>query len=701
MIHFIRPEWLLLFIPLLPVLWFLNRRRGASSAWQGYIAPHLARVLLTEGNGCSSGTGLWWLGAAWTVTTLALSGPAITKEPMPVFAAGAARVLVMDMSISMYATDLPPNRLTQARFRAIDLINQLSDGDTALVAYAGDAFVISPLTRDKATLLNLLPSLSPDIMPLLGSSPAAGVSLARELLTQGGHPDGDIVLMTDGLDAVDVADVKRSLKDSPFRLTVYGFGTAQGAPMKLPNGTFVRGNDDNLVLPKLDAELLAGLAQSERGIWQPSTLDGSDISRLVTWLSREGEATDTELTGDTWQDLGPYLAMLLLLPALLSFRRGILASMLLPAMLALSLSSPEVEASIWQTRDQQAMEAFRQQNFATAANEFEREDWKAAAHYRAGDYEAALQGFEKDSSAAGLYNQGNALMQLGRYDEAAQRYQKALEQQPDLEDARRNAALAKALDEMQKSQQEKQGQDGQSSSGDSQQQNSQSQQQNSKQSGTEQGQDSKQGAENNNSGQSQNSPQSGTEGSQSAQDGQSPGESQQQNDSQQNDSQQSGAAQETNSVDDAANKESADSKNGNANSSESNSSESDSGKGNSNNDAPMSADIPDEQQMAQAPGGDSAGKNDSAEINEQNSAAGQETSQMGAERAEGESEADAGQAQVGVIDPTLKESDLPPEMMRALKSVNDDPSVLLRNKMQLEYQLRRARGEHRQEKEKW
>lgn len=617
------------------------------------------------------------------------------------FSAGAARVLVMDMSISMYATDLPPNRLTQARFRAIDLINQLSDGDTALVAYAGEAFVISPLTRDKATLLNLLPSLSPDIMPLLGSSPAAGISLARDLLTQGGHPDGDIVLMTDGLDAVDVADVKRSLKGSPFRLTVYGFGTAQGAPMKLPNGSFVRGNDDNLVLPKLDAELLAGLAQSERGIWQPSTLDGSDVSRLVKWLSREGEATDTELTGDTWQDLGPYLALLLLLPALLSFRRGVLASMLLPAMLALSLSSQEAEASIWQTPDQQAMEAFRQKDFTTAANEFEREDWKAAAHYRAGDYEAALKGFEQDSSAAGLYNQGNALMQLGRYDEAAKRYQKALEQQPDMEDAKRNAALAKALQEMQESQQEKQGQDGQSSSDDSQQQNSQSQQQNSQQSGTEQGQDSEQGAENNNGDQSQSSPQSGDEGSQSAQDGQSPGESQQQhesqqNESQQNESQQGDAAQETTSADDVANQGSSDSK-----SEDTNNSESDSGKGDGNNDAPMSADINAEQPKAPAPNGESAVSSGSTEADEQTSPAEQAGSQTVAELAEGESEADAEQAQVGVIDPSLKESDLPPEMLRALKSVNDDPSVLLRNKMQLEYQLRRARGEHRQEKEKW
>ncbi|MCL2919512.1 vWA domain-containing protein [Shewanella litorisediminis] len=700
MIHFIRPEWLLLFIPLMPLLWFLNRRQGAISAWQGYIAPHLARVLLTDSTSRRSGLGFWWLGAAWSITTVALSGPAVTKEAMPVFAAGAARVLVIDMSISMYATDLPPNRLTQARFRAIDLINQLSDGDTALVAYAGDAFVISPLTRDKATLLNLLPSLSPDIMPLLGSSPASGVSLARDLLIQGGHPDGDIVLMTDGLDMVDVADVKRALKGSPFRLAVYGFGTAQGAPMKLPNGSFVRGNDDNLVLPKLDAELLDELAQSERGIWQPSTLDGSDIGRLVQWLSREGEATDTELTGDTWQDLGPYLALLLLLPALLSFRRGMLASMLLPAMLTLSVISPDAGASIWQTRDQQAMEAFRQQDFATAANEFEREDWKAAAHYRAGNYEAALQGFEKDSSAAGLYNQGNALMQLGRYDEAAKRYQKALQLQPDMEDAKRNAALAKALDEMQKSQQAQNSQDGQPSSDESQQQNSQSQQGDTQQSGSEQGQNPQQGSDKSSNDPSGDGQQQGSEGSQGSADAHSRSETAKESASNPDkDLSDQGAANQSGGSQSASN-QSAANQTSTEQSSNDEGSDPDSKADKSSNEAPMSADVPMSQQDAPAPTDEPAAMNGRDEEDGQSNK-GNQAAQTSAQLAEGEQQEDGEQAQVGVIDPTLKESDLPPEMLRALKSVNDDPSVLLRNKMQLEYQLRRARGEHRQEKEKW
>lgn len=685
MIHFIRPQWLLALIPLALLLYFLWRRRAAVSAWQGYIAPHLAGLLMAGDNRIKASKGLWLLAASWFIATLALAGPAFKKEPMPVFSAGGGRVLVMDMSVSMFATDLVPNRVTQAKFRATDLIEALPEGDTGLIAYAGDAFVISPLTRDKSTLLNLLPSLSPDIMPLLGSSPAEGVALARDLLVHGGHPGGDIILMTDGLDEVDAADIRRALKDSKLRLTVYGFGTAQGAPMKLPDGKLVRGNDDELVMPRLDAAVLAKLASDERGIWLPAGLDGSDVKHLVSWLDREGDAKETGLSGDSWQDLGPYIALLLLLPALVSFRRGILGALLLCALLP--AMPPSAEASIWQTRDQSAMDAFKDGNFKDAATGFERQDWKAAADYRAGNYQAALDGFNKDQSATGLYNQGNALMQLGKYDDAANRYAEALKKDPNLAAAKQNQALAKALAEQQKQQQ----------------QNDNGENQDNKDQNKEESQSQEQNQQQNQSGE------------------QNQGDQSQQNSSeQQNGSDQQGSSQADNQSGDnqAANqqdnsqKASGDAKQQHDASadpapepSDTSTESADPGADNANNDqtkqdAPMNADAAqaaqqkDAQQPQQAAGQGLEAKQ-AAEADDNQQAA--QSASLGDKQDDSQGE----QAEVAVVDPSINESDLPPEMMRALKAVNDDPAVLLRNKMQLEYQIRRARGDHRKEKEKW
>ncbi|WP_325205998.1 VWA domain-containing protein, partial [Vibrio sp. 03_296] len=73
--------------------------------------------------------------------------------------------LCMDMSQSMYAQDIAPSRLQQARYKALDLLPQWKEGNTALIAYAGDAYLLSPLTSDSQTLANLIQNLSPDIMP--------------------------------------------------------------------------------------------------------------------------------------------------------------------------------------------------------------------------------------------------------------------------------------------------------------------------------------------------------------------------------------------------------------------------------------------------------------------------------------------------------------------------------------------------------
>ncbi len=240
-LHFIRPEWLWALVPLALLLVLQSRRQAGQSDWDRYIAPHLAPLLLTQGSK-NRRNRLPWLGLAWLVAVLALSGPALYKKPLPVFASSTGRVLVMDMSLSMYATDAAPNRLTQARFRATDLLEQLNEGETALLAYAGDAFVISPLTRDRNTLLNLLPTLSPAIMPVRGSNLAAALEKAKELLSQGGHLQGDIILMTDGVGSRQLNAAKQAIEGSHYRLGILaigssgctdkaaGWATAQGQP---------------------------------------------------------------------------------------------------------------------------------------------------------------------------------------------------------------------------------------------------------------------------------------------------------------------------------------------------------------------------------------------------------------------------------------------------------------------------------------
>ena len=126
MVHFIRPEWLWGLIPVLILSTIFWRKQSQQSAWKQYIAPHLSPLLISQSVETTHQP-KWLLIASWIIAVIALAGPAITKQNLPVFATDQGRVLVMDMSQSMYATDLSPNRLSYAKFRATDLLNELKE----------------------------------------------------------------------------------------------------------------------------------------------------------------------------------------------------------------------------------------------------------------------------------------------------------------------------------------------------------------------------------------------------------------------------------------------------------------------------------------------------------------------------------------------------------------------------------------------
>lgn len=671
--HFLRPEWFLALLPLALLLLLLFKNRAASSSWNRYIAPHLAKVLV-GGSIKKKHNNIAYLALAWFIAVFALSGPAFEKRALPVYESAQGRVIVMDMSLSMYANDLVPNRLTQAKFRATDLIEGLAEGETGLIAYAGDAFTISPLTRDKATLLNLLPTLTPSIMPVKGSNLEAAINQAKSLLSQGGHVRGDIILFTDGISTAQFKRAESVLADSQYRLAIIAFGSQQGSPIKLPDGQLLRDNANQVVVAKTDYTLLKELATKANGVLVPSRADGADITQIKDWLANTQDTKASDLEGETWLDLGPYFALLLLLPALLSFRNGMLASL---ALLLLIQPSGQVYADtwddLWQTQDQQAMQAYQAKDYQGAASQFANPQWQASALYKAGEYQQALNAFDKDDSASGLYNQGNSLMQLGNYAEAQKRYQSAVEKNPQFDAAKSNLELAKKL----------------------QQQQEQNQQQNSDQSSDDnsekdQGDDQSKGSQSKNSdsndAQSQDAESKGSESKDS-----------QQNDEQANNSknaepQQSDSQQgESDSGKDKQNSESSQ----DAQSDQQNMDNQSQTQEAVNNDAEMQAN-PDENQAEQS----QANSQSSQQAQEQEEQAKQRA--QSAVRAETDKPDQAAEKTEQVAASALPTDEpLPPEMERALRAVAEDPQVLLRNKMQLEYQKRRQQGINTKENEQW
>ncbi len=519
--HWLRPEYFWLLLPTL-LMWVLFAKlRQPQSAWQHWIAPHLQKELLTIPASQQQKPVLWLLLMIWLISVFALAGPSWQRLPQPVFQLKKATVILMDMSMSMRATDLSPDRLTQARFKALDYIDGIKEGELALVSFAGDAFVISPLTQDHNNVRLLLPELSPDIMPIQGSNLEAALLLADQLLKQGGYLQGDVVLFTDGFASSDYSRLRELMDSFPHRLSVLAFGTSQGAPIRLSNGELLKDSQGAIVLPRVPLAQLQQLAELRSGVFAVAGSEDSDVAALLALkpLDKKTDSNEQQkLFGDQWQDNAVYLVWLLLPLALWLHKRGAFT------VFVLVLFMPKAEAfewnDLWQTQQQKAQQSYQQGDYNSAWQNFNDPLWKGNAAYRAQDYAAAEQSYRQLDTADAAYNLGNSLAQQQKYQQAIEAYQQALKKNPELTKAQQNLdAVKKALEQQQ--QQQQKGEGGQKD----QQQNDQS----GKESGEQgEGSESKQQSDEQESQQTAEQSSEGQDSDAASQKDQQPGQSQQQ-----------------------------------------------------------------------------------------------------------------------------------------------------------------------------
>ncbi len=454
--HFIRPYWLLALIPFSVLLVLMLRSKLRQGNWSAVCDAALLPYLLQEK---AVGQSRWPLTAGAVgalLAIIALAGPTWERQSAPVFRNDSALVIALDLSLSMDAADIKPSRLTRARYKIADILKQRKDGQTALLVYAGDAFTVTPLTDDTDTIASQLEALNTNIMPSQGSNTVVVLEKALELFKQAGLQKGQLLLVTDGVDADETLPAVKSL--GSYQLSILGVGTTEGAPIALPDGGFLKDEQGDIVVTKLNADELAKLAQAGHGTFQSITADDGDIDILLAALDkpvRQQGAEKKEGSLAQWQDMGPWLLLLVLPLAALTFRKGLLCWALL-LLVPLPKNSYALDwQDLWRTKDQQAQQAFQQADYEKAAQLFENPDWKAAAHYKSGKYNEALASLSNTGTADSFYNQGNALAKTGQLAEAIKAYEQALKINPNDKDAQYNKEIVeKALKEQKQDQQQ-------------------------------------------------------------------------------------------------------------------------------------------------------------------------------------------------------------------------------------------------------
>ncbi len=387
---FIRP--LVLLLLLIPFVWHVARRyTPVDTPWKKWVDANLLPHLLVGGQkGDTTSLWRWSLVALWSLFVIAAAGPAITKLPVPVSHSLPNTVIIFDLGPAMQGSTL-----ASAKIKMHDLLTALKGNRVGLVLYADKGYTAVPLTEDRALIRNLIPTLDPSVLPNSEQRPAAAFDLANKLIQQTGGK-GRIIYLTAG-----------------------GVSTNN---IKTPHPVGILGLDDQAVSANL----------KKIGTYRAKAPDTSDILALLS--ATESETTlrfEGEEQTDEWADLGGLLVLILLPFFALTFRRGFLF------VLFLTVFSP-AHASFFLRPDQ---EAYQHQT-------------EAVSNYRAGEYDKAVQGFEKHP-----YNRGNALAHAGKIQEAIQSYAEALRLDPNDEDARFNKEyLEKQLPPQEQNQQKNQDQ---------------------------------------------------------------------------------------------------------------------------------------------------------------------------------------------------------------------------------------------------
>lgn len=420
----LRPLWLL---ALLPWLWWCWQARRSAPLF----APPLARYLLARIPPARP-----WRQTAALMMILALAGPARPQAQQPMMQA-PLDVWLLDLSPSMLATDLAPDRATRARLLLQELLARSTGQPIALIVFSADAYLALPPTDDRAALRALLPDLRPDVMPAAGSAPSRAVRLALDALAQ--QSPARLLLITDGMSMREIKALQHALPCQQRWLPCDGARLdivllAGDSPVRLD------GAQGLALLPAPDRSAIRALARQSGG----ELYDGA--RELPPLLSQN---TGHQL-GAGLQDLGPWLLLPLLGLALLA-RRGQLWLVLLCLPLLMPPAAHSAEKIVDQTatkpvplpqaRELGALELYEQGRYREAAEVFTDPIWQGNAWYRAGEYSRAEAAYRRSDSITALYNLGNALAYQGRFDEARSAYRAVLAREPKHQDARANLAL--------------------------------------------------------------------------------------------------------------------------------------------------------------------------------------------------------------------------------------------------------------------
>ncbi|HEY9258917.1 VWA domain-containing protein [Chitinophaga sp.] len=429
--HFLRPMALYLFIPLVLTVLILLAGNREPQRWKHMIAPVLRPYLFTEGNRWSLLLPLVFFILGSSAAIIGTAGPAWNKTIVPGQKVQAVVLIAMDLSASMNATDIQPTRLERAKLKLSDFLDAKPGAKAGLLAFAGTPHLVMPFTSDAKLIQLQASALNAKEMPVPGTNTALLLKYVDTLMNPVLAPS-TVLLMTDEVTAADAALYTNYVNSSIHHMEILLMSSPAGAPVP----GFAK------VVSRQDDGVLQSLATNPRITVNHLTLDTTDVGAIATRIRKHLIfEKDKKADDKAWDDMGYLVIIPVGLLVLLWFRKGwAIQWCLIPLLWLLgSCSVNSRQANWWYTKDYQGQVLYKSGDYKAAEERFDDIPHKAAAAFKAGDYDAAAALFALDSTATGQYNLGLSLAKAGHFEDAMAAFAKAGEMNPELE---KQAALS-------------------------------------------------------------------------------------------------------------------------------------------------------------------------------------------------------------------------------------------------------------------
>lgn len=286
--------WLLVFFVLLFIIYAFVRKRNIKK----FGDLSLVEKLMPETSFKRKVLKFTLMSLAFVSAVLALARPQYGTEMKEVKKEGVELAIAIDVSNSMLARDITPNRLQNTLVFVQRVIRRLKDDKIALIVFAGDAFIQLPMTDDLNAARMFLPVINTDIVPVQGTAIASALEMSARTFTADPDVSKIILVITDGENhEEDPVSVTENLAGQGITIHTIGMGLPGGAPIPLQNGRgFLRDQNGNVVTTALDEHTLKAIAAAGSGIYVRASNNPNSLDVIIEEIEKAqtGEIIKTE-----------------------------------------------------------------------------------------------------------------------------------------------------------------------------------------------------------------------------------------------------------------------------------------------------------------------------------------------------------------------------------------------------------------------